>query len=510
MTSSGDELDAMAEQLLRVNKKVGQVNYHDQAKVHELQVMAVVVDLASTFESPEAVRDGYGGAYLSFFETCGLFFPIPEPVLNILAELGLSLTQMCPNFLKHLLALLVKAREDGLLFGLDKLRHLVLMKRNNPNAGTFLMSPRPGRQIVQGIPYRDQNWRQEASEDEAENSQEDVEASASYPPPSDRLERQLARRSLFRNSRSASAGKVASGLPPIPILDSDDEGAPRVQGSLVSLSPGLHDNSIAGSRKRHPSSKAVMHEPSRSMGESKGWELVLEGDGHLSMGQGDLISLARRTRSMECHPLSLASVDEEGAYAKVVVASSKESEVQKGKAEVQKLTEELQTSKEEARKKTGEAMILRNEWKRASQERAVFETEVAALMTKVVELEAGRDRDICRSSLAARCEVANGFREVLTSLEKRCVDKKKGVSAEIQLHEMVANLDLLSEIKEDGLVVKDEIVRLKEMEKDSEAAANLAAVTDWSVAGLDRPHLSKDSIIDDEAANSSVREEASS
>ena len=39
MTSSGDELDAMAEQLLRVNKKVGQVNYHDQAKVHELQVM---------------------------------------------------------------------------------------------------------------------------------------------------------------------------------------------------------------------------------------------------------------------------------------------------------------------------------------------------------------------------------------------------------------------------------------------------------------------------------------
>ena len=165
--------------------------------------------------------------------------------------------------------------------------------------------------------------RSQASEDEAENSQEDVEASASYPPPSDRLERQLARRSSFRNSRSASAGKVASGLPPIPILDSDDEGAPRVQGSLVSLSPGLQDNSIAGSRKRHRSSKAVMHEPSRSKGESKGWELVLEGDGHLSMGQGDLISLARRTRSMECHPPSLASVDEEGAYAKVVVASSK-------------------------------------------------------------------------------------------------------------------------------------------------------------------------------------------
>jgi len=99
--------------------------------------------------------------YLSFFETCGHFFPIPEPILSILAELGLSLTQMCPNFLRHLLALLVKAHEEGLLFGLDEVCHLVLMKRNNQNPGTFLMSPLPGRHIIQGIPYRDQNWREE-------------------------------------------------------------------------------------------------------------------------------------------------------------------------------------------------------------------------------------------------------------------------------------------------------------------------------------------------------------
>ena len=112
-----------------------------------------------------------------------------------------------------------------------------------------------------------------------------------------------------------------------------------------------------------------------------------------------------------------------------------ESEVEKGKVEVRMLTEELRTAKEEARKKTGEAMILRDEWKRARQERAVFETEVATLRTKVVELEADRDRDIRRGSRAARREIANGFREVLTSLEKRWVDKKKEVSTEIHLHE---------------------------------------------------------------------------
>lgn len=126
-----------------------------------------------------------------------------------------------------------------------------------------------------------------------------------------------------------------------------------------------------------------------------------------------------------------------------------------------------------------------------------------------MELETDRDRNICRGSRAARCEIANVFREVLTSLEEKWVDKKKEVSAEIQLHEVVANLDLLNEIKDEGLVVEDEIVRLKEMEKDCEAAASLAAVPDWSVAGLDLPQVSEDSI-DDEAASSSTREEASS
>ncbi|KAF3534353.1 hypothetical protein DY000_02039889 [Brassica cretica] len=261
---------------------------------------AVVFDLASTSESPEAVRDGYCGAYLSFFETCGLFFPIPEAIFNILEELGLSLTQMCPNFLRHLLALLVKAREEGLLFGLDELRHLVLMKRNNQNPWTFLMSPRPSHQIIQGVPYRDQNWREEFfvfkideasvgsfdfsrlprywAEDIVHSGRSSMTdglrgliralrrggGSPSNPPPSDRLERQLARRSLFCTSRSALAGKAASGLPLIPIPDSDDEGSPEGRRPPVPLSSGLQDNSSAASHKRRRSSKAVMQEPSRS------------------------------------------------------------------------------------------------------------------------------------------------------------------------------------------------------------------------------------------------------
>ena len=64
-------------------------------------------------------------------------------MLDLLSKLG-SFTQMCPNFLRHLLTLVIKAREERLLFGLDELRHLCILKRNNRSRGTFLMSPRPG------------------------------------------------------------------------------------------------------------------------------------------------------------------------------------------------------------------------------------------------------------------------------------------------------------------------------------------------------------------------------
>ncbi|KAF3530383.1 hypothetical protein DY000_02042585 [Brassica cretica] len=122
---------------------------------------AVILDLAGTNETPGTTREGYYGAYLSFFHSCGLIFQIPEPILEILAELGLSLAQILPNFLRYLIAFLVRAREEGLSFGLSEFRQLVLVKWNQQNPGTFLVSPRPGRHIIEDIPYRDEKWREQ-------------------------------------------------------------------------------------------------------------------------------------------------------------------------------------------------------------------------------------------------------------------------------------------------------------------------------------------------------------
>ncbi|KAF3518326.1 hypothetical protein DY000_02060669 [Brassica cretica] len=426
---------------------------------------AVVVDLASTTESLEAVHDGYGGAYLTFFETCGLFFPIPEHILSILAELGLSLTQISPNFLRHLLALLVKARGKGLLFGLDEFSHLVLRKRNNQNPGTFLMSPRQGRHIIHGIPYHDQNWQEEffvfkideaflgsfdfsrlprywaedifhsgrsdmtdglggligalrggrsnwslfdrariraafsmsdgsgvtpevagAAEDEAEHSQEEVGASSSNPPPPpDRLERWLARRSSFHTPKSTLAGKSASGLPPISIPDSEDEGHMRAMEA---------NNEFAATLERR---------------------------------------LQDVTRSDELY-------------------------------EIKKVVRELKLS-----------LKMAHDREHAN----------------AAQLAAAEKLGNQAASLEARLRVVSNERK--SALEQEKWEKKKAAADwEARLKEVMANIDLQKEIMNNNLLASDELLRLRAKEVELGSELDVMAVSDFSVGKLDLPQISED------------------
>ena len=75
-------------------------------------------------------------------------------------ELGQSFTQVLPNFLRHLITFSVRAREEGLSFRVGEFRHLVMVKRNTQSPGTLLLSPRPGRHVIEDVPYRDEKWRE--------------------------------------------------------------------------------------------------------------------------------------------------------------------------------------------------------------------------------------------------------------------------------------------------------------------------------------------------------------
>ncbi|KAG2247140.1 hypothetical protein Bca52824_086768 [Brassica carinata] len=470
--------------------------------------------------------------YISFFHSCGLIFPIPEPILEVLPELGLSLTQLLPNFLRHLVAFLVKAREEGLGFCLSEFRQLVLVKRNKQNPGTFLVSPRPGRHVIEDIPYRDEKWREqffvfkmdrasmgdfdfsqlprcwaenivpsgsssmsdeicglmrvlrrgrsnwstfdrtriqtvfalpvrteraplvEESENEAEHSQEVVATPSVQTQSSDRLTRQLVRRSSFRTSGSASRGRASGKSPLILIHDSDDEDVSRENRPPVSLIPGSEDETVAATRKRRRSSEGALPGPSHP------W-FFSEGDGSSSAG---------------CRLPSLASSVEREAYAKVDVASSKvmeafneyvvamedhvmasrnDKEIESIGFKIKRLSKELEATKREGKKDAEKIEALTEDWRRVHLENKALTSQMVAQRERIAALEVERDRDIRRASL-------------LESLKDRWASKKKEVSVELRLQEVTANIDLLTELKDGGLTVDAELARLKGMEGDCE------------------------------------------
>ncbi|KAF3551759.1 hypothetical protein DY000_02009989 [Brassica cretica] len=84
----------------------------------------VSISLPASGETPESMRHGYCRAYMSHFKDSGLSFPLPLFILEALAK------------------------EEGLKFDLEELKQLCIIKKNQGFPGTMLLSPHPGRNIV--------------------------------------------------------------------------------------------------------------------------------------------------------------------------------------------------------------------------------------------------------------------------------------------------------------------------------------------------------------------------
>ncbi|KAF3527275.1 hypothetical protein DY000_02037505 [Brassica cretica] len=121
---------------------------------------AVEIEAAEDGETPETVRPGYCVAYTSHFQDGGLSFPLPRFLLEALAELGMAFAQMAPNFWRYFLASWIRARKEGLRFGLEELKQLFSIKKNIGFPRPMILASRPGRSIIDGIPNRDDRWRE--------------------------------------------------------------------------------------------------------------------------------------------------------------------------------------------------------------------------------------------------------------------------------------------------------------------------------------------------------------
>ncbi|KAF2618535.1 hypothetical protein F2Q68_00039038 [Brassica cretica] len=164
-----------------------------------------------------------------------------------------------------------------------------------------------------------------------------------------------------------------------------------------------------------------------------------------------------------------------------VVASRNDKEIESIGSEIKRLSKELEATKREGKKDAEKIEALTEDWRRVHLENEALTSQMVAQRAKIAALEVERDRDIHRASRIARRDIAAKYREVLESLKGRWASKKKEVSAEIQLQEVTANIDLLNELRDGGLTVDAELARLKGMEGDCEDLVALAAVPDWNM-----------------------------
>ncbi|KAF2563671.1 hypothetical protein F2Q70_00017423 [Brassica cretica] len=191
-----------------------------------------------------------------------------------------------------------------------------------------------------------------------------------------------------------------------------------------------------------------------------------------------------------------------------IEASRNDKEIESIGSKIKRLSEELEATKREGKRNAERIEALTDDWRIIQQENEALTTQIVAQRAKIAAFVVERNRDIRRASRIARRDIKKRYREFLESLKGKWTRKKKEVSAESQLQEVTANIYLLNELIDGGLTVDAELARLKEMEGDCEGLVASAAVSDWSISGLDLPQISEDSV--DRVGESSVPDESAS
>ncbi|XP_024015127.1 uncharacterized protein At3g60930, chloroplastic-like [Eutrema salsugineum] len=95
--------------------------------------------------------------YEGFFELCFLWFPIPGVILEYLWKHGISIGQIMPRGLRHMIGILVRSFECGVDIELNHLLNLLEI-RKAPKGNRFYISNKAKRRIIGGFPSKDQFW----------------------------------------------------------------------------------------------------------------------------------------------------------------------------------------------------------------------------------------------------------------------------------------------------------------------------------------------------------------
>ena len=113
-------------------------------------------------EAGEVARDppeGYFTCYEAYFLQCYLWFPIPKLIVHLLNRFNLSISQVNPCGLKHLVGILVLSYEPGITLDADHLEAWV-----EPRLSSSLivqLTPRPSMAIILRFASKYHYWKEQ-------------------------------------------------------------------------------------------------------------------------------------------------------------------------------------------------------------------------------------------------------------------------------------------------------------------------------------------------------------
>ncbi|KAF3528083.1 hypothetical protein DY000_02040960 [Brassica cretica] len=474
---------------------------------------AVKIELPEDGETPATMRPGYCGAYMSHFEDGGLSFRLPRFLLEALAELKMAFTQMAPNFFRYFLATWVRAQEEGLEFGLRELKQLFAIKRNNGFLGTMILAPRSGRVIIEGIPNKDDRWRENlfvfkvnlASVGDFEFERiprewsDDIEPFGPAPMTPElrglmaTLRRGSPRWLAFTHDRIRTAYALPLGVNRAthvalvaPVRPKKGRGNKRKKEKEVLLDRP-DDSSEAG-----PVSVAIPAGGTRKASDNSAFSYdnvipILE-------NPDSLAAIWRKIRAEGCELPSLERMRESDAYVRMAVANAKAMEASNEYAAlmegrlanfpckeeiaghfltIQQLRGELEVAREAERQREAEIEESKRKLAAAEAAKVTIQSVLDSMKEKLRREIEGRDRQARKDRYLARLSLAREY---------------DGVRARIEA---------LTEYNEGGFELKAELERLKDLEISLEVDYGLASVSDPSLSRLDLPEISVDSVNQD-------------
>ncbi|KAF2544859.1 hypothetical protein F2Q70_00022080 [Brassica cretica] len=508
----------------------------------------VEIELPEDGETPETVRPGYCGAYMSHFEDGGLLFSLPRFLLEALAELKMAFTQMAPNFFRYFLASWVRAQEEGLEFGLRELTQLFAIKRNNGLPGTMILAPRSGRVIIEGIPNKDDRWREKFFVFKVNPaSVEDFDFERIPREWSDDIGKKEKEVLLDRPDESSEAQSPGLLARPVPIAIPAGKTRKASDNSASSAGDRVLNDEVDSltHRRRRWVLEEINTVTSGSSSSGLPPPLCVSGEGTLRINHGvrlssvpeasswvfsydheipileNLDSLAamwRKIRAEGCELPSLERMRERDAYVQMAVANAKAMEASNEYAAlmegllanfpskeeiavhlltIQQLRGELEVAWEVERQREEEIEESKRKLAAAEAEKVAIQSHLDSMKEKHWREIEGRDRQARKDRHLDRPSLAREYDGVLAVVKNKLKQKKKETAAEIRLQEVRARIEALTEYNEGGFELEAELERLKDLEISLEVDSGLASVSDPSLSHLDLPEISGDSVNQD-------------